>query len=105
MLREHLLEGNAGIEAFDQKGQMDDTQILQIIRDFFRTEMHPESYSTQQLSIVLKKHKNQISPKAMNLSLKALNHWSVNVSIPYYSPVGEMRIRMALYQDAVVHAR
>lgn len=47
-------------------------EMLRLIRDFFRTEIHPEIYSSAQLQIVLDKHNHQIE-KVQEALFKELN--------------------------------
>lgn len=65
MLRECGFEGGVLFDAVE--GQLTDSQILRIIRDFFRTSMHSKAYSPEQLRIVLKEFNDQ-----MDLLEKAL---------------------------------
>lgn len=55
MLREHALEGNVRVDAIQEEQTCSDDQILQVIRDYFRTELRPESYCDEQLHIISKK--------------------------------------------------
>lgn len=58
MLHDYGFE--AGILFDTAEGQLTDTQILRTIRDFFRTGLHSQAYSPEQLHIVLKDHNKQM---------------------------------------------
>ena len=53
MLRENVFEGNLGVDAIASEEMSFDTDVIAIIRNFFRTELRPDCYSTVQLSIIL----------------------------------------------------
>lgn len=59
MLRQYTLESDIGVQANlnDQKFPL--SSIKKVMRDFFRTELHPTFYSTGQLSLVMKKDPDQ----------------------------------------------
>ena len=52
MLRDYGFE--AGVLIDGEEEQLSNSQIARIIRDFFRTELHPDAYSPQQLKNALK---------------------------------------------------
>lgn len=60
MLREFIFDGDLAIEAAKDEVCCDDTQMIQTIRDYFRTEMDENTYSNTQLNILLKDYENSI---------------------------------------------
>ena len=59
MLRQFALESDMGLHAFGGEDPLPTSDILSLIRDFFRTEMRTENYSPAQLEIVLKSDPEQ----------------------------------------------
>lgn len=54
MLRQHALESDMGLHTSDHEAALPPSEILSVVRDFFRTEMRPENYSPAQLEILLR---------------------------------------------------
>jgi exodeoxyribonuclease V beta subunit len=59
MLRQFVLEGDMGLHAAYGDEPLSQSEILAVIRDFFRTEMRIEAYSPAQLAIILKEDPDQ----------------------------------------------
>lgn len=60
MLRLNVFEGDIGLDSLVNDQQMPDSEVLKVIRDFFRTEIRGEIYSPEQLKIILKENDNKI---------------------------------------------
>jgi len=60
MLRDHVFESDLGLEVPGADENLPNTELLRVIKDFFRTEVRPETYSPAQLGIVLGAHKGQL---------------------------------------------
>ncbi len=60
MLSEYLFECNLGSDAGGANELLSTDQMIQVIRDFFRTMLKPDLYSPGQLKIVLKSHRQEI---------------------------------------------
>lgn len=56
MLTEHLFDGDIAI--CSQREQLTDKKIIQVIHDYFRTELRPELFSQAQLSIISQAYSN-----------------------------------------------
>lgn len=54
MLRQFALESDIGLHAFSGDEPLPHSEIFNVIRDFFRTEVHLGNYSPAQLEIILK---------------------------------------------------
>ncbi len=54
MLRQFALESDVSLHALTGDEPLPQSEILAVIRDFFRTEVHAESYSPAQLEILLR---------------------------------------------------
>jgi exodeoxyribonuclease V beta subunit len=59
MLSRFALESNMGLHSSFQDDLLSQSEIMAIIRDFFRTEVRKERYSPAQLEILLKKDQKQ----------------------------------------------
>lgn len=61
MLQQHAMEGDMGLPINPANGEepLPTAEVMRIIRDFFRTEMRAELYSTGQLAIILKEDPEQ----------------------------------------------
>jgi exodeoxyribonuclease V beta subunit len=70
MLQDNVFEGNLSLEKNISEESAEKINIDQIIRDFIRTELLPDSYSTSQLEIVLS-HCNQ-SIDALEKNIKEI---------------------------------
>ncbi len=77
ILRENVFESDIGIEAIKGDRQVKETEILTIIRDFFRTSLDRDFISPAQLEIVLRKHRGSIE----NLERSLLRHVTGNAEI------------------------
>lgn len=66
MLRQHALDCDLGLHANSNENPLSQSKLKSLIKDFFRTEIHLEKYSTEQLAILLKKDPDQ------NLLLKTV---------------------------------
>lgn len=74
MLREHLFEGDVGLMPIGDANPLSNAELIKIIRDFFRTSLKVgDSYSIEQLNIVLKDHGNDIESLEHAL-LKCINN-------------------------------
>jgi exodeoxyribonuclease V beta subunit len=67
MLREHMFEGDVGLVPDTDVNPLEDSEIISVIRDYFRSEM--KDFSVEQLRIVLKDNKNAIE----NLERELMN--------------------------------
>jgi exodeoxyribonuclease V beta subunit len=59
MLRQFALESDMGLHALSGEEPLPQSEIMAIIRDFFRTEVRIEQYSPTQLEVLLKGDPNQ----------------------------------------------
>ncbi|CUI17998.1 exodeoxyribonuclease V beta chain [Candidatus Protochlamydia naegleriophila] len=59
MLKQYAMESDMGFHAMYGEETLPQSEILAVIRDFFRTEVRLESYSPAQLDIVLKEDPDQ----------------------------------------------
>ena len=59
MLRQYAMESDMGLHAFGGDDPLPKSEIMGIIRDFFRTEVRQENFSAAQLEILLKKDPQQ----------------------------------------------
>ncbi len=59
MLRQFALESDMGFHALSGEEPLPQSEVMAIIRDFFRTEVRMEQYSPAQLEIVLKEDPEQ----------------------------------------------
>ncbi len=59
MLRQYALESDVGLHALLDDESLEQSEIAQVIRDFFRTELNEERYSLTQLEILLKSDPQQ----------------------------------------------
>jgi exodeoxyribonuclease V beta subunit len=53
MLQQHVLEGDVGLSALSKPEIIKTTELLDVIKDFFRTEVRSEIYSLYQLDSIL----------------------------------------------------
>lgn len=60
MLTQYSFDAQLGKDASGIMGLLSDAHLIQIVRDFFRTELKPEWFSPGQVQIVLGKHKQDI---------------------------------------------
>lgn len=61
MLRDNIFEGDVGIGSISQEDISLNAQILKVIRDYFRTELRPESYTPKQLQIISNAYRDTTS--------------------------------------------
>ena len=54
MLKQYALESDMGLHSFSGEEPLPQSEVLAVIRDFFRTEVRMEHYSPAQLEILLK---------------------------------------------------
>lgn len=59
MLKQYAIESDRGFHANDGLEALPNSELKQVIRDFFRTGLHADLYSPAQMAIVLKKDENQ----------------------------------------------
>jgi len=59
MMKNYALECDIGIHSDISENSFSGTEIIQIVRDFFRTEIRKENYSPAQIGIFLKKDPQQ----------------------------------------------
>lgn len=74
MLKEHLFEGDLGLDAFNNQAAKID--MIRVIRDFFRTGTSPEGYSHVQIQIILEDFKQdfeKLELKILDQAVKGLN--------------------------------
>lgn len=60
MLRDYVFEGDCGLDMMGSDEGLPNTELLRVIKDFFRTEVRPEVYSSAQLGVVLSAHKGKL---------------------------------------------
>ena len=83
MLSQYALESDSGFQAGEGVEPLPNSELRQLIHDFFRTEMRPEHYSPTQLAILLKE-----DPEQTKL-LKALKSGHEFAPQPNYSALFE----------------
>lgn len=73
MLRSYAIEAGIGLGTeYEEGGTQVKAKLLQAVRDFLRTELIPEIYSSQQIKIVLRKFNGQVERLQTEL-LKAIS--------------------------------
>lgn len=60
MLRDHLFEGGMSLDAKGGESNISTQVLLQIVRDFLRTQLDPSRYSQQQMQELLKSYKGDM---------------------------------------------
>ncbi len=71
MLDQQFLESDICLNVMNDEATLTNTEVIKIIRNFFRTGLKPNLFSKNQLNILLKRHKSKIE----NLE-KALLKWT-----------------------------
>jgi len=81
MLKSYAIEGKVGLKAsFQEDEGLSKTKLLQAVRDFLRTELSQNVYSSEQLRIVLSKHGRKVDALEQNL-LRAVDR-DLNIIAP-----------------------
>ena len=85
MLTQFVFESdfNMNVSGMEERS-LKKEEMIQLIRDFFRTEIHPEIYSPAQLQIILGLHGNQIE-KVQEALLKQLNKDCDIIATPHFA--------------------
>lgn len=83
MLRDYLLEGNISFENSEDGKEFSETQIIKIVRDFFRTELTAEQYSSGQLKIVLEEYQGN-TEKLEQALLKVIKNGLDIEDLPHF---------------------
>lgn len=60
MLHENIIEGGISLGCKETNSSLLNTEVIDVIRNFFRTELTAKKFSQAQINIVLKKHKSDI---------------------------------------------
>lgn len=60
MLHDNTIEGGISIGSKEASSSLTNMEVIDIIRNFFRTELTPNKFSQAQINCVLKKHKSDI---------------------------------------------
>lgn len=86
MLNHFVFESNFHINPKNlEEKNLNKNEILQLIRDFFRTEIRPEIYSTAQLQIILNAHGNKIEQVQETLMKLLQNDSSISPTADFSS--------------------
>lgn len=96
MLNQHALEGNIGLESRCREEQPSlAIRLLQAIKDFIRTELIPEKYSTHQLEILLKRTRNDITKLQKSLFEEISKGLEVKASPSFSELLKQFQVAMS----------
>lgn len=94
-LRENSLEGDFFSEGVQEEKQISNAELVAIVRDYFRTEIRPESVSSAQLGKVLARFKGNIE----NLEKELLQ--AISKGLPIKPPRSYEKLFLA-FQEAML---
>ncbi len=70
MLSEHVFEADYSLKISNEDSQVNDSELLQVIHDFLRTEIHPGLYTPEDIQLVLKQTKNNLASELLKIIQK-----------------------------------
>lgn len=95
-LKKYALEGNISFaSSFKEEGSLEKRKLTRAIRDFLRTELQPEHYSTSQLNILLSY--NRINRDLDKLEQQLLS--TVSRGIEISSPMNSLKTFSELFNE------
>lgn len=100
MLRDNLFEGNMALGVPGTEDNFSDSQILTIIKDYFRTELNEHSFSPAQLKIILQDHQNDTQKLAYALLKEVKRGLDFEEYPDYSAQLKDFQISMKKICDA-----